>query len=87
MRKVKIEIELELPDEYDNWSVWEIEEIVNDEYVHKPASTHAMELCEWTAKKAENPDIQNQNELIAELHREWWHITRGLKANITVEKK
>jgi len=74
--KVKLEIELELPDKYQDWSNEELQQLLFDEYVNHATCAHAEYAFDWCSKAS---DEDEGAKLILEDHRMWNKICKAAK--------
>ena len=74
--KVKLEIELELPDKYQDWSNEEINQLLFDEYVNYVTCAHLEDASSWCMKVT---DEDEGAKIILEEHRMWGKICKAAK--------
>ena len=80
--KVTLTIELDLPDEMQEWSDEELAQVLFDEYVNYVPAGHIYDACKWSANagKAER-EGKSELEIIGAKHiatnaQQWYDITK-----------
>jgi hypothetical protein len=81
--KLRLTIQLELPDECDSWSDPELQEAVWGSYVHYNTLSHLKDAMKWCAESHTNPNcatskkIQDHHDLWADIsQRATWSVER-----------
>lgn len=78
--KVKLNIELELPAECDDWSDAELQQLLFDEYVNHATCSHLEDATHWCAKAKVGTDNEDPSgKMIFEMHRTWGGICQNAK--------
>lgn len=71
--KIKLTIELDLPDEANDWSDAELRQVVFDSYINYATCQHMQDAVHWMARSAKSePD--SAGRAIAEIHSNWGDI-------------
>jgi hypothetical protein len=73
--KIKLTIELELPDDCNDWADAELQQLLFDEYVNHATCAHLEAATKWCAKAkvgSENEDPGGKQ--IFEMHKNWGEI-------------
>lgn len=78
--KVRLTVHLDLPDEYDNLTEPELQQLIFDEYVNHAACAHFEQSTHWLTK----PKHDKSARLIADSHREWGMICRKAKMEVEI---
>lgn len=79
--KIKLEIELELPDECKEWSDGELSQYVFDGYTHYVTCQHSIDVVNWCVAKQRGEPTGTQ---IFHYHELWRDIARAAKYKIIV---
>ena len=87
MRKVHIDIDLELPDEYDDWTDEQIQECVFHEYINKATCAHAEDVLKYMAESAQNKSMQKQYDEMVRIYKQWHVICKLAKYSIEMENE
>ncbi len=67
--KIKLTIELDLPDTMSDWNDSELRQVVFDEYVNFSTISHLSESIDWKTR-----GDSSLNEMIAQKHHDWSKI-------------
>tara|TARA_Y100000310_G_C20622404_1_gene784087 strand:+ start:302 stop:565 length:264 start_codon:yes stop_codon:yes gene_type:complete len=73
--KVKLNIEIELPDEFSDYSHAEMQQLLFDEYVNTVACSHLRDAVEWCGEaRVGTADEDSNKKIIYEHHQAWGKI-------------
>jgi hypothetical protein len=73
--KVKLNVELELPDYCKTWSDAEIQQLLFDEYVNHATCAHLEDATHWCCKaRVGTEDEDPTGRQIFEMHKNWGEI-------------
>jgi hypothetical protein len=83
--KVRMTIDLELPDKYNDWTKPELQQLLFDEYVNHATCSHFEDALNWCASWGNNQN-NFQEKMIYESHSEWGRICSGASFDFEVIK-
>lgn len=83
--KIQITIELDLPDNMQEWSDPEIGQELFTNYVNYVHSQHLIDTLQWMTQTAESGG-HLYPELIAKNHKMWANISNNVKWSFTRNK-
>ena len=80
--KVKLSIELELPDSCKDFSHGELQQLIFDEYINHATCAHLEDAMKWLIKsQADLSDVGAK--LIYEMHNNWADICKNATWSFT----
>lgn len=78
--KIKLEIELEMPDQYKDWPMIELRQLIFDRYVNYATCKHLHDAVQWMADAKDGKTVG----YIIDSHKEWANICDSAQFKVTV---
>lgn len=73
--KVKLNVELDLPDDCEGWSDAELQQLLFDEYINHATCAHLEDATHWCCEaRVGMPDEDATKKIIFEHHQLWGEI-------------
>lgn len=83
--KLRLTVELDLPDECSEWSDPELRQMVWDSYVHYVTVSHLRDQLTWLVHSQNKPECATTKE-IHDIHKNWADIGSKAGNTFTIER-
>lgn len=78
--KIKLEIELEMPDQYKDWPMNELHQLIFDSYVNYATCKHLDDVLQWMVDAKDSKTV----DYIIDMHKEWGKICASAQFKVKV---